>query len=79
MEQQRRAHPRPLEDPRPLAQRLRIRKRVGVGGFAEVYSAMLDGVQVALKLLLPAHASKGGWHFKMFIREAQFLAGADHG
>lgn len=66
-----------------LATRLKIGKSIGVGGFAVVYRAVLDGRTVALKVLLPAHANsarsgRDDCPISMFLREGQCLKQHPH-
>lgn len=46
----------------PLVERLRLHKMIGVGGFARVFDATLDGRRVALKVLLEEHANAANGH-----------------
>ncbi|PNH11813.1 Serine/threonine-protein kinase CTR1, partial [Tetrabaena socialis] len=63
-----------------LVQRLKIGKGIGLGAYATVHRAVLDGRPVALKVLLPHHTATGreDCPVLMFTSEGELLRRLDH-
>lgn len=55
-----------------------IQKRLGAGGFAEVFQAQQAGHTIALKLLRIDNANHAREHTIMFFKEARAMRNCDH-
>ena len=60
------------QNPGDLSHRLIIIKRIGSGGFADVYYGKFDGLPVAVKVLHPAHSGECGGGAQVFLQGAFF-------
>ncbi|KAG2485135.1 hypothetical protein HYH03_016122 [Edaphochlamys debaryana] len=62
-----------------LKRDLVVRKQIGKGGFAAVFSGTYKGTEVAVKVILAEHASSpDSVQVKLFLREGQYMSRVSH-